>query len=182
MAAIAAEFAGANFDARATDTIVQELWEKWVLIATLGGITSLMRAPVGDIERAGGAELALALLDECSAIAARARSCPASGTCSSAPAACSAKPGSTLTASMMKDIERGAPHRGGAHRRRPARAPPSADGETPLLRVVYAHLRTYEARRERRQRLQRVNGSGWSVELDVRIGPGHARVDALVPG
>jgi 2-dehydropantoate 2-reductase len=33
MERIAQAFAGANFDARATDTIVQEMWEKWVFIA-----------------------------------------------------------------------------------------------------------------------------------------------------
>ncbi len=55
MAAIAAEFAGVQLDARGTNTIVQELWEKWAFISTLGGVTSLMRAVIGDIERAGAA-------------------------------------------------------------------------------------------------------------------------------
>ena len=35
--AIAADFAGAKFDARASGAILQEMWEKWVLICTVGG-------------------------------------------------------------------------------------------------------------------------------------------------
>jgi 2-dehydropantoate 2-reductase len=146
--AIAATFAGANFISRKTDTIVQELWEKWVFIATLGGITSLMRGLVGDIERAGAADLALSLLDECSAIAASQGHEPRPHVLERGRRLFT-EPGSTLTASMMKDIERGAPIEGehivGDLLERGSRS----SVETPLLRIVYAHLRAYEARRER---------------------------------
>ena len=58
-------------------------------------------------------------------------------------------PGSMLTASMMKDIERGARIEGehivGDLLARGERS----SVETPLLRIVYAHLTTYEARRAR---------------------------------
>jgi 2-dehydropantoate 2-reductase len=148
--AITAAFAGANFDARATNTIVQELWEKWVFIATLGGITSLMRAQVGDIERAGAAELTIALLAECGAIAA-AQGYPPRPAVLERGRSLFTAPGSTLTASMMKDIERGARTEadhiiGDLLARRVGLA-----DERSLLKVVYAHLRTYEARREREQ-------------------------------
>ena len=69
--AIERDFSRANFESRATTQILQEMWEKWVFLATLAGITCLMRAPVGDILTAGGEDLGLALLGECSAIAAR---------------------------------------------------------------------------------------------------------------
>jgi 2-dehydropantoate 2-reductase len=148
MAAIAAEFAGAAFDARATQTIVQELWEKWVFIATLGGVTSLMRGVVGDIERAGAANLSLQLLAECAAIAASQGYAPRPAVLERGRTLYTA-PGSMLTASMMKDIERGARIEGehivGDLLARGERS----SVETPLLRTVYAHLRTYEARRER---------------------------------
>ena len=145
---IAAAFAGANFNARTTNTIVQELWEKWVFIATLGGITSLMRGLVGDIERAGAAKLALALLDECSAIAASQGHAPRPATLERG-RRLFAEPGSTLTASMMKDIERGAPTEGEHIVGDLLDRGSGSSVETPLLRVVHAHLRTYEARRER---------------------------------
>ena len=148
MAAIAAAFAGAAFDARATQTIVQELWEKWVFIATLGGVTSLMRGVVGDIERAGAANLSLQLLAECAAIAASQGYVPRPAVLERGRTLYTA-PGSMLTASMMKDIERGARIEG-EHIVGDllARGERSAV-ETPLLRIVYAHLTTYEARRAR---------------------------------
>src|ERR1700754_927705 len=45
---------GAMFDAKASDVIVQEMWEKWVFLATLAGSTSLMRAPAGHITAGRG--------------------------------------------------------------------------------------------------------------------------------
>jgi 2-dehydropantoate 2-reductase len=148
VASIATACAGANFNAHATTTIVQELWEKWVFIATLGGITCLMRGVVGDIERAGAAPLAGALLDECSAIAASQGHAPRPAVIERGRRIFT-EPGSSLTASMMKDIERGAPIEGehivGDLLERGERS----SVETPLLRVAYAHLRTYEARRNR---------------------------------
>ena len=69
--AIAATFAGAKFESRASGAILQEMWEKWVFIATAAGINCLMRATVGDIVAAGAADLATSLLEECAAIAAQ---------------------------------------------------------------------------------------------------------------
>ncbi|GAA4928198.1 ketopantoate reductase family protein [Actinoplanes utahensis] len=61
---------GAGFDARASATIVQELWDKWVLLATLGAATTLMRASIGAINRApGGPEFLHALAAEATAVA-----------------------------------------------------------------------------------------------------------------
>src|SRR5262249_7351106 len=63
--AIAAALAGAKFEAAASDRIVLEMWEKWVFLASLAGITCLTRSAVGDVVAAGGADLAAALLEEC---------------------------------------------------------------------------------------------------------------------
>src|SRR5690606_29077027 len=46
---IARVLTGAGFDGRVSDAIVQEMWEKWVFIAALAGITCLMRAAIGDL-------------------------------------------------------------------------------------------------------------------------------------
>ena len=67
--AIASVLSGPRFEARLSEAILQEMWEKWVFIATGAGITCLMRAAVGDIVAAGAAELAAGLFDECAAIA-----------------------------------------------------------------------------------------------------------------
>ena len=57
--------------------------------------------------------------------------------------------GSTFAASMLRDIERGAPieadHIVGDLIRRGAGGP----RDYPLLRIAYAHLQAYEARRKR---------------------------------
>ncbi len=56
---------GAGFDARLSPAIAREMWEKWILLAALGGITCLMRGTVGEIAAApGGADFASRFLDE----------------------------------------------------------------------------------------------------------------------
>src|ERR1700742_1447824 len=44
--AIADVMASGNFGAVASEHVVQEMWEKWVFLASLAASTSLMRAPV----------------------------------------------------------------------------------------------------------------------------------------
>jgi 2-dehydropantoate 2-reductase len=139
-------FDGANFDAHLSGEILQEMWEKWVFIAAGAGITSLMRGNVGDIVAAGAADLASALLDECLAIAVGQGFAPRATTIAQGRAMLMTA-GSDFKASMFRDIERGAPIEadqivGDLL----ARGDPRA---SPILRIVAAHLKTYEARRAR---------------------------------
>jgi 2-dehydropantoate 2-reductase len=124
------------------------MWEKWVFIATSAGITCLMRAAVGDIIAAGAMQLTLDLLAECTAIAAKHGNKPRDAAAQRNRAMFTAS-GSSLTASMLRDIERGAPieadHIVGDLLQRGGNNP----GAYPLLEIAYAHLRTYEARRGR---------------------------------
>jgi 2-dehydropantoate 2-reductase len=138
----------ARFESRLTESILQEMWEKWVFIATAAGITCLMRAAVGDIVAAGAGDLSTRLLDECSAIAAQ-EGFPPSPSSVERSRAILTKPGSALTASMLRDIE--------GRRRIEAdhiigdllrRSDKHANSGT-LLRIAYAHLKAYEARRAR---------------------------------
>src|SRR5271165_4930511 len=144
--AIADEIQGVNFDGRASETIILDMWEKWCMLASLAAMTSLMRATVGDIIAAGGADLMLQMFAEIAAIARRAGQSlhpdyPARirGMLTQA--------GSPAAASMARDIMQGndveADHVIGDLL---ARAEP---GEAPLLRVAYVHLKTYQARRAR---------------------------------
>lgn len=139
----------AGFNARLSGTILQEMWEKWAFIATGAGLTCLMRAAVGDIVEAGASDLASTLFAECSAIAARAGFAPGEAAVRNNRATFMAA-GSTLTASMLRDIERNAPieaeHVVGDLLRR------GEEGASPLLRIAYLHLRAYEARRVRESR------------------------------
>ena len=146
--AIASILSGAKFDARPSQAILQEMWEKWVFIAAGAGITCLMRAAVGDIVTAGAADLAAALLDECAAIASRQGFPPSEASIERSRTMLTAA-GSPVTASMLRDIEKGAPveadHILGDLL---ARAGQPADARS-LLRIAYLHVKAYEARRAR---------------------------------
>lgn len=146
--AVERAFAGARFDLRLSDAIVQEMWEKWVFIATGAGMTCLMRASVGDIEAAGGAPLVIQLAHECAAISARAGYAP-SGEAMDRTRTMFTTPGSSLTASMYRDIERGGPTEGehllGDLLRR---GDPALHAHS-MLRIAYAHVATYEVQRAR---------------------------------
>jgi 2-dehydropantoate 2-reductase len=150
MTAVAEEMAHGRFDSRLSESIVQDMWDKWVFIGTGAGITSLMRASVGDIEQAGGAAIAAALLDECAAVATAAGFTPTPASLERGLATFTA-PGSTLTASMYRDIERGgrteAEHVLGDLLRRGKRA----DDAHSILRAAYTHVAAYEIGRARRE-------------------------------
>ncbi len=148
--AIAREFQGAKTEARVSAVILLEMWEKWVMLASLAAITCLMRASVGDIVEAGGAPLALRLLEECGAIAAAAGFAPRPEFLERTRNTLTAA-GSSFAASMLRDIERGGRTEGdhilGDLIHRGERSLP----EHSLLRLAYTHLKAYEARRAREQ-------------------------------
>jgi 2-dehydropantoate 2-reductase len=136
---------GAKFDARASDVVLLDMWEKWVSLAAVAGMTCLMRAPIGDIVAAGGAPLTLALLDEAVAVAAAHGFAPRDQMLTFLKDLVT-KPQSPIAASMLRDIERHGPTEGehilGDFLRRAG----NHSGSGPLLQVVTTHLRTYEAR------------------------------------
>ena len=146
--AIAAAFAAARFDSQPSERILQAMWEKWVHIATLASATSLMRASVGDLVQAGAQDVALELLNECSRIAAHNGFAPSPEALGRTRAALTA-PGSTLVASLLDDIERGAPTEGDHILGDFLRRGRWSTADTVLLPLAYAQLRSYEARRAR---------------------------------
>jgi 2-dehydropantoate 2-reductase len=144
--AVAELFAGANFQARLSPAILQEMWDKWVFIAAGAGITCLMRAAVGDIMAAGAGDLTTALFDEAAGIAAES-GFPLQEAVLARGKTSFTTPGSRIMASMLRDIERGgaieADHIIGDLLSRAKQPNPLG-----LLRIVYANLKAYEARRE----------------------------------
>jgi 2-dehydropantoate 2-reductase len=145
--AIAETFAAGNIGSQASENIMQEMWEKWVLLTTLASSTSLMRAAVGHILAApGGREFMLGVRDECSAVAKAADHAPREAFLTRITGMLTTE-GSPLTASMYRDIKAGAPveadhivgdliARGDA-----AKVP------VPRLRTAYTHLKAYEKQR-----------------------------------
>jgi 2-dehydropantoate 2-reductase len=146
---IAAALLNAGFDARLADNIRQEMWEKWVFIATAAGITCLMRASVGEYVAGGAADLALGLLNECASIAA-AQGFPLREPALERGRTALTAAGSPLKASMLRDIEGAKPVEGdqilGDLLRRAAKP-----DDTSLLRIATLHVKAYEAGRKGRE-------------------------------
>jgi 2-dehydropantoate 2-reductase len=146
--AILAQMTGATFDGRLSDSILQAMWEKWVFIAAVAGITCLMRATVGDIHAAGGTESAAQIYEECAEIAADAGFPPGKSS-RQATLTFLTTAGSPLTASMLRDIEsRGRTEvdqiLGDLLQRRKTPAGPFS-----VLAMAHLHVKAYEARRKR---------------------------------
>jgi 2-dehydropantoate 2-reductase len=143
--AIAADFSNARFDSKLSTAIVQEMWEKWAFIATGAGITCLMRATFSDIAAANAVDLTNTMYDECCAIATKNGFKPGEATIARSRTMFAAP----IAASMLRDIEHGAPieadHVVGDLIRRGG----GGTNDHPLLRIAYAHLKAYETRRKR---------------------------------
>jgi 2-dehydropantoate 2-reductase len=144
--AVNENLSGAKFEAQLSTRILQDMWEKWMFIATLAGITCLMRAALGDIAAAGGTDIALALFEECSAIAAKNGYAPHPVIGERVRKMLTA-PGSTLTASMLRDVES---HGKTEHEHVLGDLFARSQGtRAPVLEICLAHMRAYEARRLR---------------------------------
>jgi 2-dehydropantoate 2-reductase len=140
---------GAKLDARHSPHVMQDMWDKFVMITTNAGMTAMMRGTIGDIvEARDGAQLVAATLEECAAVAAAAGHRPEPRTLAGLKSWLTEK-GSTFSSSMLRDTERRsaieADHIVGDMLARAQAAKINA----PMLRVIYASLQTYQARRKR---------------------------------
>lgn len=137
---------GAGFDARLTPEVEREMWEKWILLATLGGVTTLMRGNIGQIAAApGGVEFVSRFLDEVLAVVNAVGKPPSTAFVTSTRAALTTQ-GSSQAPSMYRDLEQGHPIEAdqivGDLLARAARAGIA----TPLLAASYANLSVYQNR------------------------------------
>jgi len=145
--AIADIFKSGNFGASASEHVIQEMWEKWVFLASIAASTCLMRSPVGMILAApGGKDFLLGILDECKAVAT------AEGFSPRAPAVertvgMLTTEGSPLTASMFRDIQAGLPVEADHVIGDLISRGDSAKVPVPRLRTAYTHLKAYEKQR-----------------------------------
>ncbi len=146
--ALASAFSQARFDSQPGDAILQVLWERWVHVAALAAITTLMRASVGDIVRAGNQDLALDMLDECAQIATHNGFAPRKEALERMRGALT-NANSLLTASMSRDIELGARTEGDHILGDLLRRGRWFTTDTVLLPVAFAQVQSHEARRTR---------------------------------
>jgi 2-dehydropantoate 2-reductase len=89
--------------------IVEDMWQKWVQLASLGVVTCLLRGNVGEIAAVpGGAALALSALRECADVSTACGHPPASAFLEQQTMALTAAD-SPSTSSMYRDLKKGAP-------------------------------------------------------------------------
>jgi len=129
--------------------IVQDLWDKWIMLCSLAAMTTLMRGTVGDILEAGeGQAIMLETVEECRKVAAANGGDPGDKGMKTVRGYLTQK-GSRFAASMLHDLEKGAmveaDHVVGDMIDRAGKAGIA----TPNLRMAYAQLQAYQARRAR---------------------------------
>ncbi|SUB81345.1 2-dehydropantoate 2-reductase [Pragia fontium] len=137
----------AKFDSELSSNITLAMWEKWLFLASLAASTCLMRAPIGEIIAApDGKTFILMLIEEIRSIAVKHGYQPDVERAHRM----LTEPGSTLTASMYRDLQHGS--------RIEAeqivgdllfRAEQSGMNMDTLirLRAAYTHLKAYESQR-----------------------------------
>jgi 2-dehydropantoate 2-reductase len=136
---------GAGFDARLSESIELEMWEKWVLLASLGGINALMRGTIGQVRAApGGEEFAVRFIAEAASVAAACGHAPREAYMAAVRAQLTAAEAGT-TSSMYRDLVAGLPVEaeqivGDLWARGKA-----AGVDLPLLGAAYANLCVYQA-------------------------------------
>ncbi len=142
--ALARAFIGAckkaEFDSVYSEDIAQVLWDKWVFLATLAGMTTACQGNVGEIMATPyGQALTLQMYEECCAVA-RASGHPVTPVVADAARSMLTQKGSAFTASMLRDLQAGQrteyEHILGAMARR------GVDANLPmdLVRLAHTHM------------------------------------------
>lgn len=146
--AVADIFSQTRVQWRSSPQIILEMWEKWVFLSTLAAATCLLRASVGDIVMAGGVDKLTGLLAEAQSIAEAAGYGSRPEVLDKARTLLTAA-GSPLSASMMRDVEKGGPIEADHVIGDLLRRAQAAGLGVPLLKLAHLHLKAYEARRQR---------------------------------
>jgi 2-dehydropantoate 2-reductase len=144
--AIEREFAGTPVSAPASPNIIQEMWEKFVMMGAMAGMTCLMRGNIGEIVATEeGEALMIAVLAECQAVAAAAGHAPRPQSRERVQAMLTER-GSINSASMRQDLEAGRRTEADAIVGDMLRRARSFGISTPLLRAAWCHLQVHENR------------------------------------
>lgn len=135
-----------GFEVRLSTDIIGAMWEKWVLLATLAGMTCQMRGNIGEIcSTKNGAAQISSMLDECCEVAIATGSTPRKEAVEAARTVLT-DPTSKMAASMLRDLQRGArieaDHIIGDLLSRGV----AAGVPAPLLASAYTHLEVYQNR------------------------------------
>ncbi len=143
---LAAAFRDAGADVGVRTDIVRAMWAKWVFIASIGAVTSLMRAPVGDIVAVpGGDDFARSVLAEAAGAAAAAGH-PVSHAQLAATERILTAAGTPTTLSLSRDLMAGRPAEVEAVLADFAGRAAAAGAETPLIALSALALRVHNRR------------------------------------
>lgn len=145
--ALGAAFANTIVDWRISENIMLDMWEKIAFLSTLAGMTCLMRANVGEILATPDGKKLMRQYSDCAIeIARREGYAPRPDVLARFDSVLSSS-GSTLTASMLRDLEAGndveADHIVGYMMNKAAEH--GLDGS--IIAVAYTHLKAYQQRR-----------------------------------
>jgi 2-dehydropantoate 2-reductase len=149
LVALDAAIKKSGIDGGVHQNIVRDLWDKWIMLCSLAAMCCLMRGTAGDImEAEEGEALMLETVGECRQVAAAAGCDPGEESMATVRGFLTQK-GSRFAASMLHDLEKAtmveADHVVGDMIARARKAGIA----TPNLRMAYAHLQVYLARRAR---------------------------------
>lgn len=143
----AALLARTKIDAEASPTIVQAMWDKFVMLAPLAAGTTLMQSTIGEIMAArSGEAFMLATLAECAAVA-KAEGFPPTPAAYDDARRMLTQRGSSFAASMMRDLVKGGRTEGDHVVGYLVRRAAVRRIDTPMLRVALTNLETHEAKR-----------------------------------
>jgi 2-dehydropantoate 2-reductase len=137
-----------GFDTELSTSITYAMWQKWFMIASLGLVTCLLNAPIGEINAVPyGDQTSLRAIEECAAVAAACGFPPSQPVLEDIRKRAITRD-SNLTSSMYRDLQKGAPVEVDAilgdlldHGR-------SHNVDTPLLQAGCIRLRIYQNSRQ----------------------------------
>ncbi len=137
-----------GFDTELSTTITDAMWQKWVMLSSLGLITCLLNGPIGEINAVPyGEQTALRAIEECASVATACGFPPPQSILETLRMRTTAK-GSNLTSSMYRDLQKSLPvevetilgdllEHGRSHQ-----------VDTPLLQAGCVRLRIYQNSRQ----------------------------------
>ena len=141
--AIAKTLHGAGFEDMPMPDIVAFMWHKWMLLASMAGLTCLLRGSIGEIARAPfGVETEQAFLRETAAIATASGYPPSDKSFANVTARLT-DPASTLTASMYRDLKKNSPVEADHILGDLLRRGKALGLQSPLLQAAYVQLSVY---------------------------------------
>jgi 2-dehydropantoate 2-reductase len=149
--AVQEQMEGANFNSTLHENVRMAVWHKYILIAAMSGITTLMRSPIGPILSNNSGRTAFdRLLSEIVTIAKRSGA-PVAENVEERIATAARNMKYSMKASMLRDMEKGqqveAEHLQGYL----LAAAEMHDVEAPVLQAAYGNLKIYEILRQEQQ-------------------------------